>query len=401
MKRVKVFLIAAWLCVGCTAGVAQAQNTVKGSVVVISGAARHPAFRNILSLDKQEQLTAKQVQLLGKAIQTDPIAPALHTIVTEPDLTYGELIARSTPAVTIPWVRVARYIRTLGVAVAYRGDVTACVKAVELLDETARFLSTGTVSQLPQSWAYRSRARELITFTLSQAKTAEDLRYGLEAAKCFGYEPVSYDLERAIQTERKYAPHLLVAEGVLPPEKLDDITDLELLNAQQTNYVNRKRKLAQFSSKQISTANRKAIRAGINQDIASVSACVAAGGSYEDWLRSVMEKRLKGYGNFQPELAETVDRVSWDLIVLVAARKLYRLENDREADLADLVPKYLDAIPRDPFDSGGGTYRVSGPRVYSFGHDGDDDQGLVRAYQFPPPGKDFGYEGDLVLSLPE
>lgn len=382
-------------------GVTQAQNTVKGSVVVINGAARHPAFRNILSLDKQDRLTAKQIQQLGKAIQTDPVAPALHTIVSEPNLTYGELIADSTAAVSIPWVRVARYIRTLGVAVAYRGDVTACVKAVELLDDTARFLSTGTVSQLPQSWAYRSRARELITFTLSQAKTADDLRYGLEAAKCFGYEPVEFDLERAIQTERKYAPQLLVAEGALPPEKLENITDLELLNAQRTTYTNRKKKLSQLTPKQITTANLKAIREGINRDIASVSACVAAGGMYEDWLRSVVEKRLEGYGNFQPSLAETVDRVSWDLIVLVAARKLYKLENDRDADLADLVPKYVDVVPRDPFNPSGGTYRISGPRVYSFGHDGDDDQGLVRAYQFPPPGKDFGYEGDLVLSLPE
>ena len=59
----------------------------------------------------------------------------------------------------------------------------------------------------------------------------------------------------------------------------------------------------------------------------------------------------------------------------------YRLATGNLPDtLAELVPTYLDAVPKDPFDESELRYRKleSGFVVYSVGNDGKDDGGQER-----------------------
>ena len=68
------------------------------------------------------------------------------------------------------------------------------------------------------------------------------------------------------------------------------------------------------------------------------------------------------------------------LAALGLAMRLYELDNGRRPEtLAELAPAYIPAIPRDPFDPGGGALRYAphgpSPVLYSVGVDGVDDHG--------------------------
>lgn len=65
---------------------------------------------------------------------------------------------------------------------------------------------------------------------------------------------------------------------------------------------------------------------------------------------------------------------------IALAMRLYEIDNGRRpAKLADMVPKYLPAIPADPFDSSNGLIRYlpdpKQPLLYSAGRNGRDDSG--------------------------
>ncbi len=70
------------------------------------------------------------------------------------------------------------------------------------------------------------------------------------------------------------------------------------------------------------------------------------------------------------------------------------------ARLSDLVPKYLSAVPDDPFGSGSLKYGVSGESyvLYSVGPDGDDGRGQSITVT---NGKEMGdYTADYLFPLP-
>jgi hypothetical protein len=93
-------------------------------------------------------------------------------------------------------------------------------------------------------------------------------------------------------------------------------------------------------------------------------------------------------------------RTELRVLALELAIRAYRAEHgEPPAQLADLVPKYLPAVPEDPFGSGPMQYRVtdSGHTIYSVGPDGDDDSGkrIVSS-----KGSDGDYSGDELFGPP-
>lgn len=73
------------------------------------------------------------------------------------------------------------------------------------------------------------------------------------------------------------------------------------------------------------------------------------------------------------------------LAAVALALRLYELDHgQRPEQLADLVPDYLEAIPKDPFDPSGGLVRylpeADPPRLYSISDDGADDAGRPQQY---------------------
>ena len=66
----------------------------------------------------------------------------------------------------------------------------------------------------------------------------------------------------------------------------------------------------------------------------------------------------------------------------------YRLASGRLPDaLSELVPAYLEAVPKDPFDDKELRYKKldTGFVVYSIGEDGNDDGGKERPRKRPRP----------------
>ena len=85
------------------------------------------------------------------------------------------------------------------------------------------------------------------------------------------------------------------------------------------------------------------------------------------------------------EEARAIARLRATIAALGVER--FRLANGRLPDkLSDLVPKYLDAVPLDPFDGKPLRYKKlkKGFRVYSIGKDKKDDGGVEK--DFPPSG---------------
>lgn len=82
------------------------------------------------------------------------------------------------------------------------------------------------------------------------------------------------------------------------------------------------------------------------------------------------------------------------LLAVYAALSAFQLEQGHAPQtLAELVPDYLPAVPRDPFSTGELVYRLKsgGPVVYSIGPDGVDRGGV-------PPAPGTSEPGDLLLS---
>ncbi len=70
------------------------------------------------------------------------------------------------------------------------------------------------------------------------------------------------------------------------------------------------------------------------------------------------------------------------MAAIALAIRLYEIDHGRRpAELAELVPDYLEEVPRDPMDPDGETFRylpnVEIPVLYSVGRNGIDDGGLV------------------------
>src|SRR5262249_35584336 len=80
---------------------------------------------------------------------------------------------------------------------------------------------------------------------------------------------------------------------------------------------------------------------------------------------------------------------------VLAAVERYRQEEGKwPASLTALVPKSLRAVPLDPWDGKPRRYRkvADGVIVYSVGHDGIDNGGVLARQGGMPPGTDQGYQ---------
>jgi hypothetical protein len=92
----------------------------------------------------------------------------------------------------------------------------------------------------------------------------------------------------------------------------------------------------------------------------------------DDWNGTDRFKSLREFS----ELA----RAQFRLVLVELAIDAFEREHGRPPkDLAELVPKYLAAIPDDPYGSGPLRYRTNGDQyvVYSVGEDGDDDSAAL------------------------
>jgi hypothetical protein len=89
------------------------------------------------------------------------------------------------------------------------------------------------------------------------------------------------------------------------------------------------------------------------------------------------------------------------ILAIDLAIRAYQLdEGPLPATLRQLVPKYLDAIPTDPYGNAPLRYRVTkgGHTIYSVGPDGDDDAG--RPVSNPPGEWDGDYTDSLLFPPP-
>jgi hypothetical protein len=87
--------------------------------------------------------------------------------------------------------------------------------------------------------------------------------------------------------------------------------------------------------------------------------------------------------------------------VMVAAARFRAETGSLPASLNDLVPKYLDAAPMDPYSGRELRFRVDpgvpgGLLVWSVGPDGDDDQGRAPRKGMPTPASERA-DGDVLL----
>jgi hypothetical protein len=82
------------------------------------------------------------------------------------------------------------------------------------------------------------------------------------------------------------------------------------------------------------------------------------------------------------------------LTVLLATERYRRAQGRWPARLAELTPKYLAAVPLDPFDGKPLRYRrlADGVMVYSVGQDGTDDGGVLHRNNPIRDGADLGYQ---------
>lgn len=90
-------------------------------------------------------------------------------------------------------------------------------------------------------------------------------------------------------------------------------------------------------------------------------------------------------------------------IMLAIQRYKFDHQNKLPPSLADLVPKYLPAVPRDPFDPSNGPIRYvpkrSPPILYSVGFNGKDDGGSTKQVSFLPQVETRWRNEDVVFSL--
>ena len=79
------------------------------------------------------------------------------------------------------------------------------------------------------------------------------------------------------------------------------------------------------------------------------------------------------------------------LLVYIAAQRFRNDETRSVGSLGELVPKYLDRIPEDPFDGNPIRFNPETRRVYSVGSDFKDEQGSYQppAHRFSRPRKDL------------
>jgi hypothetical protein len=89
------------------------------------------------------------------------------------------------------------------------------------------------------------------------------------------------------------------------------------------------------------------------------------------------------------------DQVQSDILRLHLARRLFRHDKRRDPkDIAELVPEYLPAIPKDPFSADGAPYAEL-PDYHSIGPDGIDDR-METLFDRTNPDSD---RGDVFWSL--
>lgn len=373
---------------------------MRDSIVALGALSRHRSFQQVLYLDKKQRPSQKEIAFLEKVIMRDPVTPTLRRIAEEPGVTYAGLVRAASGAASLPWMHIAHYIRVLGTAVGSQGKAAPSVHAANLLNDTAHILASGGIRQVPQSWAYRTRAREVLTATVVFCREPEEVRKCLDAATKLSADEISYDMDAAVAREVQLAPTVLVAEGFLDASPDGTHTDKQVLAAKRRAFQHAKDRLPSVPSRTVTSDDLTEIRAGLDRDIQTLEKVINGGGTYLDYIQARIPDELQAFGEFRPDLGAKVDRVTWDLVVLTTARRLSFMETGKEPDLEDLVPNYLAGIPQDPFDPDGGTYRTAGPRVYSIGYDGKDNQGLVKAYLFPARDDDFGINGDVVLQVP-
>lgn len=118
------------------------------------------------------------------------------------------------------------------------------------------------------------------------------------------------------------------------------------------------------------------------------------------WLIRLLLK-ISGAVDGQPveaslDLGKKIHDAKFRLLLMELALQWHRLEHGRNpATLDALVPKYLPAVPQDPFSGKVLVYRLTpqGCLLYSVGPDGKDDGGKPYSY-------DDG-SGDLVLDEPK
>lgn len=93
------------------------------------------------------------------------------------------------------------------------------------------------------------------------------------------------------------------------------------------------------------------------------------------------------------------------VVAVMLAIQLYKFDHQNRlpASLSDLVPTYLPAVPRDPFDPSNGPIRYLPksvpPILYSVGFNGKDDGGSKKQVSFLPQVEIRWHNEDVVYSL--
>ena len=93
------------------------------------------------------------------------------------------------------------------------------------------------------------------------------------------------------------------------------------------------------------------------------------------------------------------------VVAIMLAIQLYKFDHQNKlpAALSDLVPTYLPAVPRDPFDPANGPIRYlpkrRPPILYSVGFNGKDDGGSKKQVSFLPQVETRWHNEDAVFSL--
>ena len=122
-----------------------------------------------------------------------------------------------------------------------------------------------------------------------------------------------------------------------------------------------------------------------------------------DWkwhLRAILDDWTAHERHKYERQSYLLRRAELRVIVLDLAIRAFRAEEGKLPDqLSDLVPKYLPAVPDDPFAPGPMKYRltVAGYTIYSVGPDGDDDGGKPLTPNDVSENGDFG-DADLFPS---
>lgn len=105
------------------------------------------------------------------------------------------------------------------------------------------------------------------------------------------------------------------------------------------------------------------------------------------------------YGHHDHKAYATCQQTRLRLLICKLAIRCYQLDHGRLPDaLTDLVPKYLDTVPTDPYNGKPIVYRPdsAGPMLYSVGPDRRDDGGK----QLKRMASTLTWPGDVLLSEP-